>query len=46
MVSEQRAGRGEGNAQVLLGVLMLEIWLRSYLPRALSAAPAPLPQAA
>ena len=46
MVAEQRAGRGAGNEQVLLGVLMLEIWLRSYLPRALDTVPAGLPQAA
>ena len=46
MVAEQRAGRGAGYEQVLLGVLMLEIWLRSYLPRALDTVPAGLPQAA
>jgi asparagine synthase (glutamine-hydrolysing) len=46
LVTQQRSGGGAGNEQVLLGVLMLEIWLRSYLPRALAPQPAPLRQAA
>ncbi|HET8606464.1 MAG TPA: asparagine synthase (glutamine-hydrolyzing) [Gaiellaceae bacterium] len=37
-----RAGRGDGN--VLLALLMLEVWLSSYLPRATRAA-APEPKA-
>lgn len=43
LVTEQRAGRGAGSEQALLGVLMLEIWLRSYLPRALEPQPVPVP---
>jgi asparagine synthase (glutamine-hydrolysing) len=47
LVNERRAGRGgAGSEQALLGVLMLEIWLRSFLPRALATPPVPLRRAA
>jgi asparagine synthase (glutamine-hydrolysing) len=46
LVIERRAGRGAGSEQTLLGVLMLEIWLRSFLPRAAASPPAPLRRAA
>jgi asparagine synthase (glutamine-hydrolysing) len=46
LVTEQREGRGAGGEQALLGVLMLEVWLRSFLPRAMAGEPAPLRQAA
>jgi asparagine synthase (glutamine-hydrolysing) len=46
LVAERRAGRGAGSEQALLGVLMLEIWLRSFLPCAAAAPPAPLRRAA
>jgi asparagine synthase (glutamine-hydrolysing) len=39
-VREWRAGRA-GNANLLLALLMLELWLTEYLPRATSAAPVP-----
>jgi hypothetical protein len=35
-VGEWRGGRG-GNANLLLGLMMLELWLREYLPRASAA---------
>src|SRR5581483_6925460 len=41
LVERVRAG-GRGERQLLLSVLVLEIWLSSYLPRALAAARAPL----
>ncbi len=37
-VADYRQGRHR-NARLLLGLLMLEVWLSSYLPRALEAAP-------
>jgi asparagine synthase (glutamine-hydrolysing) len=42
-VREWRAGRG-GNANLLLALVMLELWLSEYLPRA--TAPVPVPAAA
>ena len=42
MVKRHADGTDTGNAYTLLSVLMLELWLSSYLPRALGAtAPAP-----
>jgi asparagine synthase (glutamine-hydrolysing) len=38
LVTEQRAGR-RGNVQLLLSIVMLEVWLASFLPRALRPAP-------
>jgi hypothetical protein len=37
-VAEFRAGRAE-NAKLLLALVMLELWLGEYLPRALRSAP-------
>ena len=37
LVRQHGAGSGTGNERVLLSVLMLEVWLSSYLPRALPA---------
>jgi asparagine synthase (glutamine-hydrolysing) len=36
-----RDGKDRSNTQLLTGILMLEIWLRTYLPRALAPPPAP-----
>jgi asparagine synthase (glutamine-hydrolysing) len=41
LVKEHREGRDRRNAHLLLSILMLEVWLASFLPRALSS-PAPL----
>ena len=41
LVSAHAAGRDRGAAPTLLSILMLEVWLRTYLPRARAAAPAP-----
>jgi hypothetical protein len=47
LVRGHEGGSGEGNAYVLLSVLMLEVWLSDYLPRAQAAASAsPSPVAA
>jgi asparagine synthase (glutamine-hydrolysing) len=42
LVKDQAAGTS-GNAHVLLSILMLEVWLSSYLPRALQQ-PTPAPE--
>ncbi len=41
LVSAHAAGRDPGAAPTLLSILMLEVWLRTYLPRARAAAPGP-----
>jgi asparagine synthase (glutamine-hydrolysing) len=41
LASAHRSGQDVSNAHLLVGILMLEIWLRSYLPRALAPPPAP-----
>jgi asparagine synthase (glutamine-hydrolysing) len=41
LVRGHAAGTDTRNARVLLSVLLLEVWLSSYLPRALASAPAP-----
>ena len=44
LVRRHADGTETGNAYTLLSILMLEVWLSSYLPRALgTAAPAPQP---
>jgi asparagine synthase (glutamine-hydrolysing) len=40
LVAAHRSGADTGNAHALLSVLMLEIWLTTYLPRALGTGPA------
>jgi asparagine synthetase B (glutamine-hydrolysing) len=45
LVRAHRDGGGV-DVQLLVGVLMLEIWLASYLPRAAESTRAPAPQAA
>jgi asparagine synthase (glutamine-hydrolysing) len=44
LVQAQRTGKG--NTQLLLGILMLEVWLSSTLPRALGRTPEPVDLAA
>jgi asparagine synthase (glutamine-hydrolysing) len=39
LVARGREGRGESVGQLLLAILMLEIWLSTYLPRALGQTP-------
>jgi len=41
LVAGHASGADSSNARVLLSVLMLEVWLSSYLPRALPTATAP-----
>jgi asparagine synthase (glutamine-hydrolysing) len=36
MVKDHASGTDTGNARVLLSILMLEVWLSSYLPRSVS----------
>jgi asparagine synthase (glutamine-hydrolysing) len=43
LLSEHERETGRGRVQLLLAILMLEIWLSSYLPRALEASAAPEP---
>jgi asparagine synthase (glutamine-hydrolysing) len=45
LVEAHRRGDGVRDRQLLLGILMLEIWLSTYLPRALPAGAAPIPHA-
>ncbi len=40
-VSEWRSGRA-ANANLLLGLVMLEVWMGQYLPRAMAAGPVAL----
>src|SRR6266511_3682624 len=42
LMKAHAAGTDRGNEYVLLSILMLEVWLSSYLPRSTSAAPRPL----
>ena len=42
LVAGHADGSGGGNTYVLLSVLMLEVWLSEYLPRAQAAASAPV----
>ena len=44
LVEAQRSGKG--SPQLLLGILMLEVWLSSTLPRALGRTPEPVDLAA
>ena len=37
MIKQHADGSDTGNAYALLSILMLELWLSSYLPRATSA---------
>jgi asparagine synthase (glutamine-hydrolysing) len=47
LVADYAAGRGRGRVQLLLGILMLEVWLTEFLPRAATPpAPERLPAAA
>jgi asparagine synthase len=39
LMKAHAAGTDRGNEYVLLSILMLEVWLSSYLPRSTSAAP-------
>ena len=34
LIGDYRAGRNQGRVHVLIAVLLLEIWLSTYLPRA------------
>jgi hypothetical protein len=45
LVSGYEAGTGARSLQLLLGILVLEIWLASYVPRALPASDATYSQA-
>jgi asparagine synthase (glutamine-hydrolysing) len=42
LMKAHASGTDRGNEYVLLSILMLEVWLSSYLPRSTSAAPRPL----
>ena len=39
MVADHAAGRDPGAAPTLLSILMLEVWLKTYLPRARAQVP-------
>ena len=42
MVADHAAGRDPGAAPTLLSILMLEVWLKTYLPRARAASASPV----
>jgi asparagine synthase (glutamine-hydrolysing) len=44
LIASQTEGRGGRSEKLLLAILMLEVWLSSYVPRALSRQTAPATQ--
>lgn len=42
LIAGQSSSRGPGNPHLVLAILMLEVWLSSYLPTALATARAPV----